>query len=70
MQVPGVGVKSKYPKTYGPLTIYSWGWQVELFGWFLCAVSKPFKQLYISPDATPDHERAWLLYSYYPRGDW
>jgi hypothetical protein len=49
---------------------YSWGWHVAWFGWFLCVTHKPYTQIYISPDATPDHERARTLYAHYPRSDW
>ena len=49
---------------------YSWGWHIEWLGWFLCGVSKPYTLIYLSPDATPNHEYARVLYSYYPRGDW
>lgn len=49
---------------------YSWGWDISLWGWYFCVVSKPYVQVYISPDATPDHPRARTFYAKYPRGDW
>lgn len=49
---------------------YSWGWHIEWLGWFLCGVTKPYKQVYLSPDATPDHPHARTLYAHYPQGDW
>lgn len=49
---------------------YSWGWDIRWLGWYLCATTKPYTHIYLSPDATPNHEHAHTLYAYYPHGDW
>ena len=65
-----------FPKRFGPLTVYSWGWDVRALGlslvWSRCGGDR---KLYVSRDGTPlrfehgtplgfEHGRrnAWMLF--------
>lgn len=55
----------KYPaaKVFHLFVRYSWGWDFRLwpFGWLTYSQCEG-KKLYFSPDATPDHPRAFVFW--------